>query len=156
MKCFKSFLMCISKIWGALDSICLQVMGQFVPLPTNVNSQIAPKMSVMRYPLSSAWQLWYCIIINKERHALLMKCFKPFLRCMRQMEGASNSLIWAPYCSHNAISAEVDSQIAHKIPDFGYPRWNEEGDDGLLGEISIAAEAAHILPYIHKADGRSF
>ena len=117
MKYFKTLIRLMRKMKGASSINCgLPLMDVMMSPSTNVNSQIAPKMSVMRYPLSSLWQMWYCITNNKERHSLLMKCFKPFLRCMRQMKRASES----PYLPRLALTVSfsivLGSQIAPKMP----------------------------------------
>ena len=59
------------------------------------------------------------IIYCKDGHPLLLKWFKSFLETIRYMRGASEELI-VTYGSQHAISAEADSQIAHKMPDLGY------------------------------------
>ena len=67
------------------------------------------------YPLSMANEMMY----YKEQQPLLMKCFRTWLRYMRQMWSASNN-ICLPTMGHIVpISPDINSQIAHKIPDVG-------------------------------------
>ncbi len=50
-----------------------------------------------------------------------MKCFTVFLRCIGKVGGASDS-IYQPLVGFTLpFSSKVGSQIAHKMPDVGYP-----------------------------------
>ena len=65
---------------------------------------------------------------------------------MMGLGGASDS-IYSPPCGSNlVISSNVDSQIAYKMPDFGYSLSTGKGHDVLQGEASIADEVFHTLP----------
>ena len=55
----------------------------------------------------------------KERHQLLMKCFKTFLRCIKQMGGASLCICQAPVGLTKLCSTKVDSQIIIKMQVWG-------------------------------------
>ena len=67
----------------------------------------------------------YC----KDRYLLLLKCFIALLRCMSKMGGASDSNFEPLMVQTVLFSAEVNSEIAHKIlsPCTG------KGDDILQG-----------------------
>ena len=45
----------------------------------------------------------------------------------KEDEGKFWQHLCAPYGGHWVISAEIDPQIAHKIPDLGYPLCTEKG-----------------------------
>ena len=51
----------------------------------------------------------------------------------------------AVYCQHHAISAVVDSQIARKMPELGYPLSKGNRFYILLGEAFITAKVFHNL-----------
>ena len=63
-------------------------MCHTVPFYTEVDSQIAHKMPVLRYPVDTAHGMLHC----KTTYPLLMNCFKPFLRCIEQREKAFASI----------------------------------------------------------------
>ena len=117
MKCSKTFLRCINPmVWASL-CIFLPLIGLTKTFSTKVDSQNAHKMRNFKYPLSIEIGMFF----YNERHPLLMKCFKTFLRCTRQMGGAS-LCIYLPLIGLTKLcSTKVDSQNAHKIPDVGYP-----------------------------------
>ena len=92
-------------------------MGQFVPLPTKVNSQISPKMTDFRYPLSAANAILYYDV----RDPLLMTFFITCLRCMRQMKGDSDSIGLPFKGTLVPFPTKSKSQITHKMPEFRYP-----------------------------------
>ena len=96
------------------DSIHSPIGNPNVPYLTNIYPQIALKIPDLRNPLSTANGTLYC----KERHALLMKCFKTFLICIVHMGGASDSFCKAPGGMDMVFSAKINSQNAHKILDF--------------------------------------
>ena len=54
--------------------------------------------------------------------------------------------ILAPNESYSAIYVDVDSQIAHKMPDLGYPLGTGKRDAVLQVETYIAAEGVPELP----------
>ena len=57
----------------------------------------------------------------KEWHPLLMKCFKTILRCMRLIGGALDRICLSAIGPNEPFSTKVGSQIAPKMPHFGYP-----------------------------------
>ena len=96
------------------DSIPSPSVNPNVPYLTNIYPQIALKIPDLRNPLSTANGTLYC----KERHALLMKCFKTFLICIVHMGGASDSFCKSPGGMDMVFSTKINSQNAHKILDF--------------------------------------
>ena len=84
---------------------------------TTVDSQITHKMADLGYPLSTANEMLY----SKERHSLLLTCFKTFLICVRQIVDAYN-IIYLPLVGQRVpFSTGANSQIEHKMLDFWYP-----------------------------------
>ena len=60
------------------------------------------------------------MLYHDEVHSLLVKCFKTFIRSIGQMRGGYGDIsVSTTHGSHCAISPDIDSQIAHKIQDFG-------------------------------------
>ena len=82
MKCFKTILRCMRLVGGALDSICLSIIGPTGAFSTRIDSQIAGKMPHFGYTLSTENGMLNC----KGRYPLLMKCFKTFLRYINRWE----------------------------------------------------------------------
>ena len=113
MKCFKTFLRYKRQMGGASNTTCLPLMGVTIPSSANVISQIAYKMQQdFRYPLTATNGLLH----YKERHPLLMKCFKTFLWCIRQMGGASEITclpLMASLCNFPSASTSNCSQNTH-------------------------------------------
>ena len=101
---------------GASDSIFLSPMSHIMPSPTKMDPRIAYQMRNVGYPLSTE----NAIIYREDRHTLLMKCIKVFLRCMKQMEGSSGSIYLPPMGCTMAFITNVDSQISYTMIDFGY------------------------------------
>ena len=93
------------------------VMCHTVPFYTEVDSQIAHKMPVLRYPVDTAHGMLHC----KKRHPLLMNCFKTSCGCMMGMGGASDNIYPPVMGLTMPFIKAVDYQIAYKIPDVGYP-----------------------------------
>ena len=56
-----------------------------------------------------------------ERHPLLMKCFKTFLRYMRQVKEAPDSVAMSFMGLDMPFLTPVNSQIGHKLPESSYP-----------------------------------
>ena len=103
------------------------------------------------HPLCIGNEMLWC----KERHPLLLKCFKNFIICIQMIEQkfliASTSPLWSTLC---VISTENNPQISCKMSEseLGYPfswRWRE-WDDVLQGETYITALVSHNLPEIYK------
>ena len=92
-------------------------MGLTETFPTKVDSQNAHKMPNFKYPLSTE----NGVSFYNERHPLLKRCFQPFLKCMRQMGGASLCILVPLMGLTRLCSTKVDSQITDKIQGFGYP-----------------------------------
>ena len=90
------------------DSICSPTVNPNVPYLPNIYPQIALKIPDLRNPLSTVNGILYC----KERHALLMKCFKTFLICIFYMGGASDSFYKAPGGMDMVFSAKINSQLS--------------------------------------------
>ena len=68
------------------------------------------------YLLSMTNRMLYC----NDTHPLLMKCFKPFLGCIRHIRDVSGSVCLPLMGLIVTITTEVGSQIAHKIQGFVY------------------------------------
>ena len=90
---------------------------------TKVDSQNAHEMPNFKYPLSTEkWMIFY-----NERRPLLMKCFKTFLKCMRQMGGASLCILLLLMVLIELCFTKVESHKLYKIPYVGYalsvPKW---------------------------------
>ena len=111
MLCFKSFLICTSKIGGASYSICLPFVGHTVLFPTQVNSQISHKMRDFRDPRSAANGIQYC----ENGHPLLMKCFKSFLICISKIGGALDSICLQVMEQFVPLPTNINSQISPKM-----------------------------------------
>ena len=58
-----------------------------------------------------------------EVNPLSMKCFRTFLRCIRQMGGASESICKSSIGLIVPFSTKIGYQIAHKMPDFLGTLW---------------------------------
>ena len=112
---FKSILRCMELMGGARDNICLSITGPTEPVSIKVGSQIACKIPHFGYPLSTQNGMLNC----KERHPLLMKCFKTFLRCIKQMGGASFCIFQTIMGLTEPFSIKVDSRITDKVQDLG-------------------------------------
>ena len=93
-------------------------MGLMVIFPDMVDCHISHKIPVFRYPICLVNGMLHC----NESHDLLMKCFKAFLRRLMRMEDAFDSTYLALIDLNMTSSTKVESQIADKILDFGYPR----------------------------------
>ena len=119
LECFKNFLRCIRQMGGASNSIYrspyVSHLCHFPPrsmLKWYTKCQIWGTLSVQ------ANGMVYC----KERQPLLLECFKSFLKCIRQIRGASDRI-----CQHLMFhiipfSTEINlSQIVHEMPELGYP-----------------------------------
>ena len=50
-----------------------------------------------------------------------MKCFQPFLRCMRQVKEAPDSVVMSFMGLDMPFLTLADSQIGHKLPESSYP-----------------------------------
>ena len=96
--------------WYLRASLCifLPLMGLTKTCPTNVHSQNAHKMPNFKYPIGTE----NGTILYNERHTLLMKWFRTFLRCMRQIEGASLCILLPLMVLTQLYSTKADSQIA--------------------------------------------
>ena len=152
MKCSRTFHRCIKlMIWASL-CIFLPLMGLTETFPTKVDSQNAHKMPNLKYPLSKE----NGVSFYNERHPLLKRCFQPFLKCMRQMGGASLCIL-LPFMGLTELCfAKVDCQIAQNTRGcWGYtlsvPKWLVI----LNGEAYIAYEVFQNHPEMHEIDGRS-
>ena len=117
MKCFIIFLRFKRQITGDSESIQKPFMGLAVPFAPDNDCQIAHKIPEFGCHLTTANEMLHCL----ERQSLLnyvsyglhyinesdMRCFWQHLSAI--------------YGSHHPTSTEANSQIARKIPDFGYP-----------------------------------
>ena len=102
-----------------------------------VESHKLHKIPDVAYALSvPKWLVFY-----DERHPLLKKCFKIILRYKREMGEAFASICLSVIGPTKPFSTKVGSQIAHKMPHFGYPLGTENvlWDIDLQGEISLIA-----------------
>ena len=79
-----------------------------------------------RFSIPSQHRKWD-MLCYKERHPLLMKCFKTFFRCIEPMACAS-WCIFPPFWSLiQTFSTNVHSQNVHKMPHFMYPLSTQNG-----------------------------
>ena len=128
-------------------------------MSTKEYSQIAYKnIPDFGHPLSN-WK--WDDVLYKERHPLLLECFITFLRCIRKMEGAADSICEPlKYGSQCAITSEVDSQTGYKIQDLGTLSTPRRMGCCTAHErrhpTSITAGVFHKLPYTYKAYVRTF
>ena len=60
----------------------------------------------------------------------------------------------APHGSDRVISAEIDSQISHEIPDFGVAYQHWKWDNVSKGKIYIAVEVFHTIHCMYEEDER--
>ena len=112
--------------------------------PTYVPQRLTHKLQKIQdvwiSPLSTKMACQY----EEERHSLIMKCLKTILRYMRQMEGALDSICLSIIGPTEPFSTKVGSQIACKMPHFGYHLSTEnilwDVELQLKWEISIAYE----------------
>ena len=101
--------------WASLCMI-LPLMGLTKIVSTKVDSQNAHKMPNFKYPLSTE----NGVSFYNERHPLLKRCFQPFLKCMRQMGGASLCILLPlKGLTELLCSTKVDSQITNKMQVLG-------------------------------------
>ena len=105
------------QIEGAFGRIYHTLVGLNVSFSMAIHFQNAHKMRDFQYPLSTENRMLY----NKERHSLLMKCFKPFLRYMRQVKEAPDSVVMSFMGLDVPFLTPVNSQIGHKLPESSYP-----------------------------------
>ena len=118
LKCYITFFSYIKQTKGTSDSIYKAPMGLTVSFSTKIDSQVEHKIQDLRYPLGTSKGALYC----KERHPWLLKCYNTFIRYTRRIGAASDS-IYRAFMGVNTVpcSTVVNSQIAQKIPDLGYP-----------------------------------
>ena len=114
---FQTFLRCIRQMGGASDSIYQPLMGHTCTFPPRSTAQVAHKMPDLGYPLSTANGMLY----YKERQPLLLEYFITFLRCIRQIGGASEQHLPAPYVSHHVIFHQVQLSNGTQNARFGVP-----------------------------------
>ena len=117
MKCSNAFSRCICiKEELLAASVCpLWVSLWCLPLGSTLSN--CTKLPDVGYPISMANDMMFC----NERHPLVMKCSNAFLRYKRQVGGPSDSICKALVGLIVPCSTEVDSQIASKLLDVGYP-----------------------------------
>ena len=110
-------------MWAFLR-ICLQLRGLIKTFFTKLDPQNAHKMPNCKYHLLCNKK---GVLFYNERHPLLMKCFKAFLLCMRQVGGAYLCIFLSLKGLTELYSTKVDYQVAGKIPDVWYalsvPTW---------------------------------
>ena len=117
-KFFITFLKCtINKAERASASITMD--ASYCPhhvISVKVDSQIECKIPDLGNSISMGKGVIWC----KERYPLLLKCSIIFLRCIRNDEIPTDSIVEPFRCgSYPVISTVVNSQIAYKIPDLG-------------------------------------
>ena len=105
------------KMGEAVDSICQPLMSLTVQCSTTVDSQVTHKIPDFQYTLS----IENGMLCYQERHPLLMKCSKTFLRCIQPMACSSLCMILPLMGFTEIFFTKVDSQNAHKMPNFKYP-----------------------------------
>ena len=67
------------------------------------------------------------MLCYQERHTLLVKCSKPFFRCIKLVVWASLCIFLPLIGLIDTFSTKVDSQNAHKMPYFECPLRIENG-----------------------------
>ena len=78
-------------------------------------------------------RLWVPSLGGKGADALRLEIciagevFHTFIECIMTFGGDSGIFFEAPYGPHRVISAKVDSQIAYKMQDVGYPVFTDNG-----------------------------
>ena len=117
MKCFIIFLRFKRQITGDSESIQKTFMGLAMPFAPDNDCQIAHKIPEFGCHLTTANEMLHCLerqsLLNYVSHGLHY-INKSDMRCFWQH-------LSAIYGSHHPTSTEANSQIARKIPDFGYP-----------------------------------
>ena len=96
--------------WQHLPATC----GSHLVIFTEEDSQNVYIMPDFGYILSTANGMMY----YEEKHPLLMKCFRTFLRCISQMEAAYGSILLPWMGPSVSYHTNVDSQIAYKMKRF--------------------------------------
>ena len=151
LKCSKAFFRCIRLVLWASLCIFLPLMGLINTFSTKVDSQNAHKMRNFKYPLSTENGMFF----YNERHPLLVRCFQTFLKCMRQMVGASLCILLPLMDLTDLYVPPRLTTKLHKIPDVGcalsVPKWLVV----LKGGTSIAYEVFQSHPEMHATNGRS-
>ena len=117
LKCFITILRCIKRWEDLLITFTSPLLSMLVPFPPRSALKMHPKMIDLGYPSNKGNR----ILCYEERHTLLLN----WLINLPGIQKRGETNFWyhsqAPYCSHNAISANVDSQIAYTIlQDLGY------------------------------------
>ena len=81
IKWFKTFLSCIRHMADASDCIYHPIMGLTMPLFVRWDYQNGPKLWYFGYlPSKENW-----LLCCKERHQLLLECFRTFLRPLDEL-----------------------------------------------------------------------
>ena len=101
--------------WYLRASLCifLPLMGLTKTCPTipMFTLKMHTKCQILSTP--SVQKIGWCsTMLYNERHTLLMKWFRTFLRCMRQIEGASLCILLPLMVLTQLYSTKADSQIA--------------------------------------------
>ncbi len=135
MKCFNTFPRRMRQVEEASDSISMLPKGLSVLFLIAVDSQIAHKLPNFGYPLSMENGMLH----NKGRYPLLMKCFKPFLMCIRQAGGALVSICNTHVCLNVSFSTAVTLKL-HTKHQIAVPSQYGKLLTALKGDTSIAYE----------------
>ena len=109
--------------WGCLDgfisSYATSPLWSTRWISVKNNSQISCKMPDFMYPLCTENGMLYCT----ERHPLLMECFIIFLRCIRMIGRASDSV----YKLRMVNTTSFLSKIAPKLLAWWHPLSTDNG-----------------------------
>ena len=77
------------------------------------------------------------MLFNNERCPLLLKYFMIFLKCIRKVRGASES-IYKPFMGHIVpLMLRPTLKLLNKIPDLGYPTLSQQIMGWSTAEIDI-------------------
>ena len=116
MKCPKTFFKCMMQMEELLCASFYLLWFSPTYVPQRLTLKLQKIQDVWISPLSTNMACQY----EEERHSLIMKCLKTILRYMRQMEGALDSICLSIIGPTEPFSTKVGSQIACKMPHFGY------------------------------------
>ena len=117
-------------LWASL-CIFLPFIGLIQTFSTKVDSQNAYKMPNFKYPLSTENRMSF----YNDRHPLLMRCFQTFLKCMRQMRGASLCILLFFMGLDELSFTKVGYQIAQNTRWWVRPLSNRMGCHSKRGDI---------------------
>ena len=143
---FIPFLNWIRMVGRATSSLYESLMVHnmsFLPI-SNIKFHVTVRFN-FEYPLSTGNVLLCC----KERYSLLMKCFITFLRCMKMVERASDS-IYEPLKVHILVLfLPITNLKFHAKSSLRVPSQQRKCDAVLQGETPIATWLLHTIPELN-------